>query len=399
MVLSPLGFAGLAIPPLEKYALDWWHRLLAQAFFAPVYLLFIFVAMKMVQGMSSGNVDIESAIANGTTSALGSVAIFAVLIGFLVMALITAKNMGAAGASIATKAAGSAVVGGTAFIGRRTVGRGSSWAADRLNNSKFGRSRTGQMLISGFNYGAKSSFDARGMGKIGSLDLGKAGGKDGYTGELHKKEEARKKAGEKLALTKDEQKNISDTKTAQAALAKEMADRHKEAQAPGQATIADLRAQIKNAPEGSKEREALVQELRSEQEALRTLREEQNAERTTMEAAHKEKLQKLEDAPQREYAEKLTVAPRFSTPGLNVLNPILKVRYKVGISGDADRHTAKTMLKNLKKTPEQRTADKSNKEILDAIHKMGHGGGGDHGGGGGGGGAPKAASGGGGDHH
>jgi len=129
MILSPLGFAGLAVPPLEKYAKDWWHRLLSQAFFAPLYLLLILVGLKVAQGVAGPNRNLMSALTTGDATAIGSIVIFAILAGFMVAALMVAKQMGAMGASAATSMAGSAIIGGTAFVGRRTVGAGAQFAA------------------------------------------------------------------------------------------------------------------------------------------------------------------------------------------------------------------------------------------------------------------------------
>ena len=41
MVTSPIGFAGMAIPPLHEMATKWWDQLLKQSFFAPIFILLI----------------------------------------------------------------------------------------------------------------------------------------------------------------------------------------------------------------------------------------------------------------------------------------------------------------------------------------------------------------------
>jgi hypothetical protein len=107
LVVSPIGFAAMAIPPLKSLADRWWKTLLSQSFFAPVFLLLILVSLKIMSGVSTaGNPgstnSFADAIANPNSSDVGIFLVFALMIGFMVAALMTAKSMGAIGADFAT---------------------------------------------------------------------------------------------------------------------------------------------------------------------------------------------------------------------------------------------------------------------------------------------------------
>lgn len=132
MVVSPIGFAGMAIPPLKGLAKSWWNQLLKQAFFAPVFLLLIFVSLKLTEGISKGVLDsgkgLANALAGGTFGGMGIIVTFMVVIGFMIASIVAASKVGAMGAGFATNAAGSLVLGGMARATNFTVG-GAAWAA------------------------------------------------------------------------------------------------------------------------------------------------------------------------------------------------------------------------------------------------------------------------------
>ncbi len=131
MVISPIGFAGMAIPPLKGLAKTWWQQLLKQAFFAPVFLLLIFVSLKLTEGISKGvlgpDKGLANALAGGTFGGMGIVVTFMVVIGFMIASLVAASKVGAMGAGFATNFAGAAVLGGMARVTNTAVG-GGAWA-------------------------------------------------------------------------------------------------------------------------------------------------------------------------------------------------------------------------------------------------------------------------------
>lgn len=246
MVTSPIGFAGMAIPKLQGIATMWWSKLMSQAFFAPVYLLLIFISIKLTEGlMGEGSTSLADAlIGNAGKTTAGNmqvVMIFLVVIGFMIGSLIAATKIGAMGAKFATQSVAGATVGFAGFAGRRTIGAASGKAASRIASSSWARNNgVGSRLAYNIaSKGAASSFSARtGINNItkgAGLDIGNAGknvshGLHGIEGDEVKK---RVEFSEKfLKQTKEEKaeegrlnKVKEDTKNAKAV---EIARRTKE---------------------------------------------------------------------------------------------------------------------------------------------------------------------------
>ncbi|HVX90118.1 MAG TPA: hypothetical protein VHC20_00455 [Candidatus Paceibacterota bacterium] len=175
MVLSPLGFAGLAVPPLEKYAHMWWDKLLSQAFFAPIYILLVLVGLKVAQGIAGQNVNLMNALAYGNVTAIGSVVIFAVIIGFLVAALMSAKQLGAIGAQFAIGMATSAVSYPFALVsrpvswlGNKGAERVQNWVGrDKKKRSKWGNRTAAVLKFTGADQAIYGALKAPAKAKVG----------------------------------------------------------------------------------------------------------------------------------------------------------------------------------------------------------------------------------------
>lgn len=129
MVTSPVGFAGMAIPKLQGIASMWWSKLMSQAFFAPIYLLLIFISIKLTEGLMQGEATLANAlIANEGNSVAGNmqvVMVFLIVIGFMIGSLIAASRIGAAGASFAANTA-SSIAFGSLTRGSNLVGGGAA---------------------------------------------------------------------------------------------------------------------------------------------------------------------------------------------------------------------------------------------------------------------------------
>ncbi|MBA3789477.1 hypothetical protein H0X32_03785 [Patescibacteria group bacterium] len=138
LVVSPLGFAAMALPPFHKMAMGWWRKLLSEAFVAPVFLLLIFVSIKIMSSISVNSTgetaSFADAVANPGSKDIGIFLIFFLITGFMIAALIAAKKMGASGAEFAANKASSLVfgtitrgtnfaVGGTSRLGRAAIQR------------------------------------------------------------------------------------------------------------------------------------------------------------------------------------------------------------------------------------------------------------------------------------
>ena len=189
LVVSPLGFAGMAIPQFEEQSKKWWKMLINQSFFAPIYLLLIFVGLKIMEGaqdvFNSGGTSLLSALGSTNVTAGGIFILFALMIGFMIAAQRMASSFGAMGASFAvntsSKIVGRATLGTAGFIGRRTVGRAAMEANNALRSSKFAQKNPGmaRLLAKPLVYGQNASFDARKgisstVGKKVGMDLGAA---------------------------------------------------------------------------------------------------------------------------------------------------------------------------------------------------------------------------------
>lgn len=114
MVLSPIGFAGMAIPALNDMANKWWTSLINNALFAPVFLILLFVGLRLSDGLKNLiQVDggLMTAVTNGSSLAAGPFFLFLLVIGFLIAALMIGKQFSIAGAGFAVNAASSLTYG------------------------------------------------------------------------------------------------------------------------------------------------------------------------------------------------------------------------------------------------------------------------------------------------
>lgn len=179
MVTSPIGFAGMAIPPLHEWAHRWWDALLKQSFFAPIFLLMILISIKFMEGVITvlGGVSGQSLADVFAAQGVSNVSIivnFVLIIGFMIAAVMMAQSIGAVGASGARRLAGGIVFGGYSRLTNYAVG-GLSHAA-RVGVQRATVNSTGVTRAIGigasnvFRAGEKINIDPRQLG--GSKILG-----------------------------------------------------------------------------------------------------------------------------------------------------------------------------------------------------------------------------------
>jgi len=224
LIVAPIGFAGLAVPQLKKRADEWWSKLFEQTITAPILFLLLYIALKVItaesflSGLGGANFD-WLALTSIDTNAQGAIAAFApALLSFLLamalllLVVIQAKNLGAAGAAGATKLAGKLSFGAVGWAGRGTVGWGASRLAKMARGSVISRiPLVGTGLTRGLEGVAASSFDVRGatLGgglKAAGVNAGEAQ-KGGYRADLKARTESRTKYASELTgreLTDDE---------------------------------------------------------------------------------------------------------------------------------------------------------------------------------------------------
>lgn len=167
LTLSSLAFVALILPQTRKYWSQWLNNLLSNAFYAPLYLMLLWVSILVIQGFDLANGQSFSEV--GKADSIGSGAImlnFVLICLFLIGALKIAKEFGAYGADSATKWAGAASFGTLGFLGRNTAGRIFSNIAQRegLKNTAAQKGVAGftaRMVLRGSRGVSSSSFDAR----------------------------------------------------------------------------------------------------------------------------------------------------------------------------------------------------------------------------------------------
>jgi hypothetical protein len=185
MVLSPVGFAGLAVPPLERYAQMWWDKLLSQSFFAPLYLLLILISLKIGQGIQTGlgtGANFEHALMADAASgdSIIIILIFALMIGFMVASLMIAKQMGAMGADFAISAGRKVVSYPFALANRHGVApvsnRAGRWYNEKIgkwsseeHGTTFSRGLASTLRATGIDEGLAATFSAARKAKVGGF--------------------------------------------------------------------------------------------------------------------------------------------------------------------------------------------------------------------------------------
>lgn len=153
MITSPIGFAGMVIPKMQGVANMWWDKLISQSFFAPVYLLLIFMSIKLTEGLMGNQTSLANALlapeGSGVSGNLQVVMVYLIVIGFMIGSLLLANKMGAIGASFATNAASSLVLGATARGTNLAVGGSARALRYTLQNTPGIRNTTAAKRLTG----------------------------------------------------------------------------------------------------------------------------------------------------------------------------------------------------------------------------------------------------------
>ncbi len=109
MILSPAAFVCYAVPGAEKFFTKWKGHLINHALFAPAYMFYLYVVVKIVSESnllsSTGreNVHLSADAKDLDTASMGLIFKYLIVLFLLTMALKLASDMGAYGASAANK--------------------------------------------------------------------------------------------------------------------------------------------------------------------------------------------------------------------------------------------------------------------------------------------------------
>jgi hypothetical protein len=251
MVLAPLAFLSLALPKSSLWS-KWSGMLISQSFFAPIYMMFIYLVVAIITGEFGSGVDDLGGKMNiatfltGNGSAVGTLYVFVVLIAMMLGSLFMAKSMGAVGGDLARNAAGKVTFGAGAWMSRQTIGRGakamqeSGWVKNMAGSKRFGVGFVGRQLEKRSKSVSEGSFDMRGTALAGAAGgmvggFGDAGGKGGYSKSFKDSQKAwedqAKRVGSKSETEqRDIEKAEEDKRLAQATQADLLLDEKEKAE-------------------------------------------------------------------------------------------------------------------------------------------------------------------------
>lgn len=182
IIIAPIGFVGLAVPQLENKAKQWWGMLFKQTLTAPVLLLLLYIALKVIVSTGfplGGTPDWTGTIASSNLPGFGAIFLsFLIAMGLLLAVVIASKQLSAFGAGQAIKWGGKLSFGATA-LGASTLFGGAAFGLRKglqryAPNSRFVRAVSNYAL----RPLEKAKFDVRSIGggaALGAIGLGEAG--------------------------------------------------------------------------------------------------------------------------------------------------------------------------------------------------------------------------------
>ncbi len=168
VILSPLAFLAYTTPKLSGHFSKWWNLLIKYSFFAPIYLLFVFLSTKVMSQGAIQSIAADSQAAG--IAGIGAMLInFIIVIGLMVGSLIAAVQFGIHGAKYASDLGKKWRQRAVGTIGANTVGRlgrriaTSDWAKNQIaNRTIIGGSLTKfASTISKEKFGGEKSFDKK----------------------------------------------------------------------------------------------------------------------------------------------------------------------------------------------------------------------------------------------
>lgn len=208
LVVSPIGFVGMVLPGTEKMAKEWRESLFGHCFFLPIFMLFLLVALKIIdklpeiskrqQPLAQNSMDFTSLTSELAPVIINFFIITGLLLGALKMAnMLSSKGSSAIGkisASVSSSVTG-AMIGGSALLGRNTLGAGASVISqnESVKNGLRSMGPLGGFISKQLEGVAKAGFDARSSkafkGVASATGIGGdfakpfATGKDGFKGQ------------------------------------------------------------------------------------------------------------------------------------------------------------------------------------------------------------------------
>ncbi len=150
LMLSPIAYMGLGLPFMQTYAKQWWSAFNSQILFAPIYMMITWVILTLMASPGFLSGSNYTTVFSKSPSGWDLVLNFGVIIGLLIASLVIAKNTSSHGNQLIGKAtgnltafAGGAVMGGTAWAGRNTIGRFGASRASSAQLQEDASTKTG----------------------------------------------------------------------------------------------------------------------------------------------------------------------------------------------------------------------------------------------------------------
>ena len=269
IIFSSAAFVALVIPGQKKIFDLWLNSLIGQAVWLPVWFAGTWVVFKLglalitvqkargVDWLANTTIAPWTKVATDPKSATALILNYMIIIGFSIAVLVISKSIAnkTTGFGAITGAAGIATLGTAAWAGRNTVGRGAKWVAENKRDT-WSESAMGRAGLWAANKTAERSFDVRALGGTGvgkaigadkALgDLGKAGGKGGFSKVIEEKAERKAKYAKQMygqtpaeaeeakklkpqfdVIKKDEEERVEKAESEIARIRKEIAENEK----------------------------------------------------------------------------------------------------------------------------------------------------------------------------
>lgn len=226
MILSPLMFLGWVFPQLQRYSSQYWQGFLGRAFFAPLYLLMVYFALRVISALYSstpgGTQFVNTFTGSGgqpvPTAFSSTFPPFILTCVFLIAAIVIAQKLGGQSAQavigMSKKLTGKAYAGTTAWAGRKIIGSTGNKIAENKKVQQWARRKglvglAGRSLADVGHKARTSSFDARNASVGGATlaqTLGAGGGKKGgYAADKKAKDQKEQERAKRYSTQEDDQ--------------------------------------------------------------------------------------------------------------------------------------------------------------------------------------------------
>lgn len=160
IIVSPIGFVSLALPRMDSFGKKWWSGLVEQAITAPVLLLLLYVALRIITdasffsgigctGSATCAPDFFGVFSGESNGWAATIISYVIAMGLLLTVSLTAKKISAFGADTAVKWAGRATFGAAAYTGSAVFGGlargGREFVQRKTPNNRFTRGLSGAL--------------------------------------------------------------------------------------------------------------------------------------------------------------------------------------------------------------------------------------------------------------